>query len=379
MNEALVIGGGPAGSVLALRLARAGRAVTLIEREARAHDKVCGEFLSGEALGDLAALGLDVDALGAAPIRTVALARGRTMTTTALPFPAKSLSRRVLDEAMLGAAGSAGATLLRGRRVLGLERQGSGWRARLDDGGEIAAAHAFLATGKHELRGWKRPPAPQGDLVGFKLHWRLSPAEAAALEGRVELHLFPGGYAGLEPVEDGRVNLCLLVRRARLARGSGAWPRLLAEIRAACPTLDRRLGGATPSHARPLTVAAVPYGHLAREAEGLWRVGDQAAVIPSFSGDGMAIALHSAARAADAYLAGETADAFQARLHRDLTPQVRVATLLSQALVRPWGQAILGAAAAIRPGLMQTVAVGTRIPPLALDGTGSAGSLYRAV
>jgi flavin-dependent dehydrogenase len=378
VSGALVVGGGPAGSALALRLARAGRAVTLVEREAGPHDKVCGEFLSGEALGYLSALGLDSRALGAAPIATVALARGERFAEAALPFPALSLSRRVLDEALLAAAAGAGATLRRGERVTALERRNGGWFARLDGGDGIVAAEAFLATGKHDLRGWKRPAGAQGDLVGFKLHWRLSPVQAAALAGRVELYLFPGGYAGLEPVEDGLANLCLLVRQGRLAGLDGSWPRLLAAIRAACPGLDRRLTGAAACRERPLAAAAIPYGYVARHADGLWRLGDQAAVIPSFAGDGMAIALHSAALAAGAVLAGGTADAFQARLHRELAPQVRRAVLLSQGLVRPWSQALIGAVAAMQPHSMRLVASRTRIAAWALDEAASAGSHYRA-
>ena len=46
----------------------------------------------------------------------------------------------------------------------------------------ISLGHAaFLATGKHDLRGRKRPPGLQDDLVAFKQHWRLSPGQAAEL------------------------------------------------------------------------------------------------------------------------------------------------------------------------------------------------------
>jgi len=48
--ENLVIGGGPAGSMLALRLAGSGREVRLLEKEREPHHKVCGEFLSAEAV-----------------------------------------------------------------------------------------------------------------------------------------------------------------------------------------------------------------------------------------------------------------------------------------------------------------------------------------
>src|SRR6202034_4720331 len=73
-DEVLVLGGGVAGCAASIALARKGRIVTLIEREPAPRHKVCGEFLSGEALEDLHALGIDVAALGAVPIDYVRLA-----------------------------------------------------------------------------------------------------------------------------------------------------------------------------------------------------------------------------------------------------------------------------------------------------------------
>ena len=55
--EALIIGGGPAGAALGIMLARAGRAVEIIEQSASMHHKVCGEFLSWEAVTYIAQLG----------------------------------------------------------------------------------------------------------------------------------------------------------------------------------------------------------------------------------------------------------------------------------------------------------------------------------
>ena len=375
-TELLVVGGGPAGAAVAIPLACAGWQVTLIERSAGPHDKVCGEFLSEEAILYLRALGVDPAALGAVPIGRVRLAGRRAVTSVGLPFAAQSLSRRVLDEALLARAASAGVRVLRGRRVQALTRTAAGFEARLDDGATLAGAQAVLATGKHDLRDHRRPPGRQQDLVGFKCHYRLGRDEARALGGHVELMLFADGYAGLEPIEDGLANLCLVVRRARLAALGGNWPAVLDYVTGAVPLLGRRLAGAEPVQARPLAVATIPYGFVAAAQHGrpgLWRLGDQAAVIPSFSGDGMSMALHGARLAAAYLCAGRSSAEFQARLAQDLGRQVRWATMLSHALVRPSAQGALLLAARLLPGLMSRVARATRVPDAVLLLSAEAG------
>jgi menaquinone-9 beta-reductase len=370
--EVAVIGGGLAGASFAAHLAEAGRDVLVIEREAGPHDKVCGEFLSREALLYLTALGIDLPGLGAVPIGRLGLAAGGTSVVTRLPFQAMSLSRRVLDEAVLARAGQAGARLLRGRRVLGAGPEAGpearSVRLRLDDGSKVLAETAVLATGKHDLRGHARPPGRQNDLIGFKMMFRLAPRQAVALNGRVELMLFAGGYAGLQPVEGARANLCLLVRRDRFAAIGRDWSALLAAIAAETPLLAARLDGALAEWPKPLTIAGLPFGLVmqAPGESGLWRLGDQAAVIPSFSGDGMSIALHSARLAASAYLAGEEARQFQARLAADVGAQVGRAAWLSRVFVRRGPQLGLATAARLVPMALSLGAALTRLPERAL-------------
>jgi flavin-dependent dehydrogenase len=363
--EALVVGGGPAGAVLATLLARAGKRVVLVEREAGPHDKVCGEFISGEAAHYLERLGLDLAGLGAVPIHRVRLSAYGPAAESALPFPALSLSRRRLDEALQGLARDSGVQVLRGHRVKRLERKGGRWQAAVDGGFDVEAADAFLATGKHDLQGLKRPPGLHGDLVGFKTHLRLAAPEAADLHGSVELHLFAGGYAGLEPIEDGLANLCLVADLGRLGRP--AFPGLLDMIRRACPPLDKRLRGAEFLWPRPLAIAAIPYGYVAKVDDGLWRLGDQAAVIPSFAGDGLGIALHSAHAAAAAYLVGDSPGAFQRRLAADLEIRVKGAALLSRLIVQPWAQGLAVELTRLRPQLLSAAAAWTRIPDRAVN------------
>jgi flavin-dependent dehydrogenase len=366
--HAMVIGGGIAGGAVATHLARAGREVILIERKAGPHDKVCGEFVSGEAVHYLRGLGIDLAALGAVPISTVNIYTPRAAVGCGLPFPAVSVSRRVLDEAILLQAAAGGADLRRGRTVGSLHRIDKRWIAELDDGCKIAAQEVFLATGKHDLRGWKRPPGRQNDLVAFKQHWRVAAEQISVIGPCVELFLIPGGYAGLEPVENGILNLCLVIRSTHFARLGGRWDALLSMLRAEFPQLRQALAGAEACWDRPLAIASIPYGFVQGRDEGPWRLGDQAAVIPSFSGDGIAIALHSARMAANYYLSGRSSSEFQSDLARDVTGQVRRATLLSRLLVQPEGQVVAMAFAQMMPGLVRQIARSTRIPSRRLLG-----------
>jgi hypothetical protein len=89
----------------------------------------------------------------------------------------------------------------------------------------------LLATGKHELRGQTRDPSGTiSDLIGFKQFFRVTPALRDALAGTVEVTAFDGGYAGLQPVENNRLNLCLLVDRNRFKSVGGSWPALFAQL-----------------------------------------------------------------------------------------------------------------------------------------------------
>jgi flavin-dependent dehydrogenase len=357
----LVIGGGLAGSMIALRLAAAGRSVTLLEKESSAHHKVCGEFLSREAVDYLRQAGVDPLKMGAATIRFVRFSSKDSFVESALPFKALSLSRFILDRALLARAEDCGCMVERGVCVEGLTTGDNLWHAQLRDRSPINARTVFLANGKHDLRGWSRSPGAQSDLVAFKLHWQLGPDQTAALRNFIELFLFPGGYGGLSLVEEDKANLCLVVRRARL-RAVGGWNGLLASILQQNRFMRQRLQGAKALWDRPLAVSSIPYGYLSSRPLELWCVGDQAAVIPSFTGDGMSIALHSAALAADMYLAGESPLQFSRLLRSQLRPGMALATFLSRALVSGAGRNLAPLAMSLFPRAIPWIASRTRIP-----------------
>jgi len=361
-DEVLILGGGVAGCAASIALARKGRGVTLIEREPTPRHKVCGEFLSGEALEDLHALGIDVASLGAVPINYVRLAAARRAAEAPLPFPAASLTRKALDTALIAEAVLAGVRIERGRSVQSLSRTTTNlWRASLDDGTTYEAPTVFLATGKHDLRGHGRPKDPH-QWVAFKMYYRLSPAQTTELADASELTLYAGGYGGIQPVEDGITNFCCVVQRRYFARAGLRWEGLLAKMQQDCPHLAMRLRGAEPLLEKPITVTHIPYGYLRRSTEeGLYCIGDQAAVIPSFTGDGISIALHTARRATAAYLAAEPAPVFQPKLRSAMLPQMRLAEVAANGLNNAFARAVLPFCLRVWPGAMRVTARLTRV------------------
>jgi flavin-dependent dehydrogenase len=351
--------------MLAIRLAAAARSVTLLERERAAHHKVCGEFLSPEAVEYLRQVGVEPLTLGAATIRHLRLSSKQSIAEADLPFTALSLSRYVLDERMLARAAASGCNVERGAFVESLTIQDETAIAELRGGSSVCAHTAFLANGKHDLRGWDRSPAKQTDLIGFKMHWQLAPAQTNELRNFIEIFLFPCGYGGLSLVERDVANLCLVVRRSTLPRGTG-WATLLATILDENRHLRLLLQDARALWERPLAISPTPYGYLASRPGGLWCIGDQAAVIPSFTGDGMSIALHSASLAAQMYLAGESAAHYHRTLSAQLSRGMSLATLLSSAMVTASGNRLMPLALSAFPDAMRWIAAATRIPEQAL-------------
>lgn len=361
--DAVIAGGGPAGSACAVWLARAGRSVLLIEKEASAHHKVCGEFISGEAAHYLDGLGISLPALGAKTVRRARLVQGISIAEAALPTAGYSLSRKALDDALLEAADGAGAKILRGETVRDISAQKGVFTVSTRGAGDFTCGAAFLATGKHDLGEIKRRPGNSEDVIGFKMH--CVPKAGVICDPVAELFFFPGGYAGLEPVEDGLVNLCLVIRRTAYAACGKNWTRLLAGIAEKAPLLGERFRALDPCWVKPLAVYPLPYGFFSRPEKGappLYRLGDQMAVIPSFCGEGISFALHSAALAAKASLACDPSFYYRA-VKRDFRKQMLWADLASRALCSPVQAATVNFCS-VFPDIIQTLFEKTRISPL---------------
>lgn len=357
----LIVGGGPAGSAAAITLARGGVRAELIEKTSGDHEMVCGGFLGWDALAALRRLGIDPEALGAKTITRARFVVGGRSKVADLPHRAVGLSRRRLDAALLAAAEAAGARVSRGRTA-----RSADWdtgTVRMDDGEAIRADALFLATGKHELRGLARPVERERDAlaIGLRVALPVSCARSAALAGFIELHPFDEGYAGLLLQEDGTTNLCLSTSRRRLTTAGGVGP-LIQELVDELPLLGERMADDTPLHWD--AIAGVPYGWRARDTEpGLFRLGDQGAVIASLAGDGVAIALTSGLDAAGAMLAGggAAAPAWQRHFYRKSALPIGAAQTLRWAAERELPRTMLFGLIGLAPQLASKAARLTRI------------------
>lgn len=371
--DTVIIGGGPAGSSAAIELSKQGIPVRLLERKPGPHHKVCGEFISYEAAHYLEALGLDLAALGAEPIRHVRFYNGESELTFKLPFTAWSLSRRRLDSALLEKAESAGAVVELGTTVSHLSLAGEGWElvsSKRSSFGrastEFSAKTVFLASGKQELRGWKRKvrTSRHHNFIGFKMHFSPSALQQIQWQGTVEVHLFNGGYAGLEPIEEGGVNLSFLIRQDIYKANGGNWTGVLDWLSGTSSHMKQRLTNLTPRWCEPLAVFGVPYGYIRSPDDtvpGLYPLGDQAAVIPSFAGDGIAIALHTALLATHVYTAGGDSKTYQQRAFNDLTRPVRDAKLIADVLSYRLGRKAAFVCARLWPTLLREAILRTRV------------------
>ena len=140
---------------------------------------------------------------------------------------------------------------------------------------------------------------------------------------------------------------------------TGTGTSLMDYLARSASVFAERLAGATPCWAKPLSIYGIPYGFVHRAdapSPRIHRLGDQLAVIPSFCGDGIAIACTPPHLAVNRHLTGEPPLDGAA-----FASQIRAATLLARAARYPLLQTIATAACRLSPALLRTMASATRI------------------
>jgi flavin-dependent dehydrogenase len=307
--DTVVVGAGPAGSSAGAVLAGAGRRVIVIEKDRFPRRKVCGEFLSGAARESLARLDvLATVAAEAAPIErgSICLPGGRAVAFD-LPARGFGISRARLDDLLAERAARLGAEVRFGARVLSIAPGTDGSsRVRVAVPGEpeetLRARAVVGAWGRWDALDRKLDRAflaRRGRFLGWSLD-HDAPGRAPSRE--VRLYLFPGGYCGLSPIEEGVIHLAGVISERARRRLAPGWEAVVDHARRGNRALDRDLAGLEPrgGPGEFLGTGSIFFTGKAPVEDGALMAGDAAGVIDPFLGEGMAAAL------ASGILAGET-------------------------------------------------------------------------
>ena len=280
--------------------------MALIDKDDFPRDKVCGEFLSWDATPLTDAIGLTslLDGHGCPRITTCRVVGSRGASEFTFPFPARGVSRMLLDDSLVRRAAVAGATLFNRHAVSGVaEAPAGGWTISLtlrDDAGStrIHAGSVIGAWGR-----WGRidrdlhrafVSAPRRRHFGFKRH---AIAESYPRGSEViELHPFHRGYLGVSSIEGGRTNLCGLVDESRIRTLKGGWPTFIEALREERAPLAR-LWSEHSEAGDFLSSDPVIFGGKEPSMGSMIFVGDASGMIDPLTGNGMTMAMQSGALA----------------------------------------------------------------------------------
>jgi len=323
MKPIQICGGGLAGLTLGILLRQAAVPVRVTEAGQYPRHRVCGEFISGSGQQILQKIDPGNILANAATNRSTAwFARSRLVREADLPIPATGLSRFQLDARLANRFQKIGGELITGKRL----------RSLPDTEGSV------LACGRAGTdRAW----------IGLKLHCR-----DLNHKHDLSMHLGTNGYVGVSRIENDRWNVCGLFRLRRDI-SPGKQKMLTAYLRA--NDLHFLAESIESSDIDPLSVSATTRLQFGR---GKWppgaiSLGDTAAAIPPFAGNGMSIAFESAELAFPellAYASGEknwtdTRYNLKKSIRKKFSSRLRAARFLHpfllQKRLQPTGTAIL--------------------------------------
>lgn len=366
MIDVIVVGAGPAGSIAALVLARAGARVWLLEREEMPRPKLCGDTLNPGAVATLAGLGLTGGPLDEAVRLGGMVVSGPSVEVRGAYRSgqvALAISRAQLDLWLAEAAVAAGARLECGVRVRGLVWRGPGVVAGVEitgaDGRVIRMpAHLTIAAdGRRSAlaraAGLNRYPAePRRWAFG------LYATDVDGMASMGEMHVRPRHYIGLAPLGGGVTNVCVVTG----PRPAGRTPLEVMRGALDCdPALRDRTRAwrpiGPPQVLGPLAVDASAAG-----VPGLLLAGDAAGFVDPMTGDGIHLAIRGGVLAAMAALegliAGDMSHApgrLRARRAHSLGAKLRFNRWMRHLVAWPMAMDVVSASARLTPSLLRRV------------------------
>jgi len=312
MYDVAIVGGGPGGATLAALLAQRGLSVVLFDRDQFPRDKLCGEFLSYDALAPLEIIGLlaELDREGATAIGRCRIVGPRGTYEFDLPRAARGISRLRLDAMLVRRAAELGATVREGWAVDAIRRTRDGFaidaRTREHEPQFATARIVAGAWGRWGRidRQLERPFTRDMERrhFGFKRHYRLTgsavPSPDLSTRQTIDLYSFPRGYLGVNGVEGGEVNICGLVHASSLDGLRGGWETFVDSLPGEGEHLRRLFAAHEPTQSQFLSSEPVIFAARSPAVNGILMVGDAAGIIDPLAGNGMAMAIQSALVAA---------------------------------------------------------------------------------
>jgi flavin-dependent dehydrogenase len=311
--DAIIIGGGPAGSSAAIMLARAGWSVALIEKQNFPRRKVCGECIAASNLPLLQALGIGAlfEQAAGPELRKVALMHGAHKVVADLP-PApyehhpwgRALGRETLDTLLITQARLAGVHVMQPWSAVRTKGSAGNWRCdvRATDSGTLLTLRAAVLIDAHGS--WEVLPAARtrhsrvhhaSDLLAFKANFR----QARLANGLLPILAFKGGYGGMVKADGGLTTLACCIRRDHLeasrrkSPGLSAGEVIEALLKEQCDGVKVALQGATREGAW-LAAGPLDTGIHLSASDDLFRIGNAAGEAHPIIGEGMSMALQSA-------------------------------------------------------------------------------------
>lgn len=282
-TDFLIIGGGVAGLSAANHLADRGRSVALLEQGSYPAHKICGEFLSPEAIPILDRWEIPVSD----SISRIEIITPTKQWKMQLPVRAATATRYHLDAALAKRALQKGAEIVTGAHVTKIDLPTADqpfYQVSLSTGEVWSAPSLLMSSGRLTGQG-----KPSFSYVGFKAH-----CEEVSLQQTLQMHLFKDAYVGMAPIGKEGVNIAGLIRcTSAEAENAEAFVAQFLKQKP-FPKCDWRVTVVPEFGIR--NTPAWPRAYF---------LGDAAGVIPPATGNGLSMGLTSGILAAECALKDE--------------------------------------------------------------------------